>query len=405
VTRRASLWTIFLTVFLDLLGMGLVVPYLPGVARTYGASPALATLLGAAYSLMQLVFVPVWGQLSDRVGRRPVLLVSVGASALGFLFLARADALWMLFAARIWTGVATSNLSVAQAYIADVTPPEDRSKGMGIIGAGIGIGFVLGPVVGGLLEAVSPLHRQGALPAFAAAALGLVNLALALRFLPESHPPERRGAVRRASVLDPERYRAALRTPGVAPALAVNFVLATSFAAMEQTFRLFTEDAFGMSAPGTGLVLGLVGVVMILVQGGLLRPLARAYAEGALVRGGIAVQVFGFLAVAVSPRFGVPVLCAGMAVVAFGSGLTNPSLSAHVSRCTDAASQGAILGVYQSVSAFARVFGPATAGPLYQLVGHSAPYFMATIGMLTALALALALRPVAPPEQPSPTGI
>jgi MFS family permease len=183
-------------------------------------------------------------------------------------------------------------------------------------------------------------------------------------------------------------------------------VLATSFAAMEQTFRLFTEDAFAMTARGTGLVLGLVGVVMILVQAGVLRPLSRRFSEGALVRGGIALQTFGFLAVALSPRFGaVPILCAGMAVVAFGSGLTNPSLSAHVSRCTDAASQGAILGVFQSIGAFARVWGPATAGPLYQAVDRSAPYFMATIGMITALLLALALRPAAPPEEPSPSGV
>jgi MFS family permease len=399
MTRRASLWTIFLTVFLDLLGFGLVVPYLPGVARTYGASAFVATLLGASYSLMQLAFVPFWGQLSDKIGRRPVLVVSVGASVVGFLVLAQADTLWMIFAARIWNGIATSNISVAQAYIADVTEPKDRAKGMGLIGAGIGIGFVLGPVIGGLLEAVSPIHRVGALAAYAGAALALLNTVLALTLLPESLPPERRGkSVRRASPIDPARYRDALRFPGVGVAMALNFVLVISFAALEQTFRLFTEDAFHMSVRGTGYVLGFVGIVLITVQGGLLRRLARAFSEQELVRAGIVLQAAGFLALALSPRLGgLGPLYGAMGVIALGSGLTNPSLSAFVSRCADASSQGTVLGVLQSAGAFARVCGPATGGLLYQAVGHEAPYVGAAIGMVVASGLALRLRAEAPP--------
>lgn len=398
--RRASLWTIFLTVFLDLLGFGLVVPYLPGVARTYGATAFVATLLGAAYSLMQLFFVPFWGQLSDRTGRRPVLVISAFASAVGFLILARADTLWMLFAARIWNGIATSNISVAQAYIADVTEPRDRAKGMGLIGAGIGIGFVLGPVVGGLLEAVSPLGRVGALPAYAGAVLALLNTLLAVVFLPESLPPERRGQrVRCASPFDPARYRAAFRFPGVGVAVVLNFVLVISFAGMEQTFRLFTEDAFHMDARGTGYVLGFVGLVLILVQGGLLRLLARAFAEATLVRAGIFIQAAGFLALALSPGGGLGALYGAMGVLAFGSALTNPSLSAFVSRCADETSQGAVLGVLQSAGAFARVCGPATGGLLYQAVGHQAPYVAAAMGMLIGGGLAFRLRQAPQPAR------
>lgn len=395
--RKASLGTIFLTVFLDLLGFGLVVPYLPGVARTYGATPLVATLLGAAYSLMQLFFVPFWGQLSDRTGRRPVLVISAAASMVGFLILARADTLWMLFAARIWNGIATSNISVAQAYIADVTEPRDRAKGMGLIGAGIGLGFVLGPVVGGLLEAASPLGRAGALPAYAGAVLALLNTILAIVFVPESLPPERRGrGVRRASPFDPERYRVARRAPGVSVALLLNFVLVLSFAAMEQTFRLFTEDAFHMDARGTGYVLGLVGLVLIVVQGGLLRLLARRFAEETLVRAGVLIQAAGFFALALSPRFGVVALCGAMGTIAFGSALTNPSISAFVSRCTDAQTQGTVLGVLQSAGAFARVCGPATGGLLYQSIGHQAPYVAAAVGMLVGAGLSLRMRPPPP---------
>src|SRR5262245_1863988 len=208
--RKASLGTIFLTVFLDLVGFGLVVPYLPGVARVHGASDVVATLLGATYSLMQLLFVPFWGHLSDRTGRRPILLASIAASALGMALLGSSTSLWMLFAARAFSGIATSNIAVAQAYIADVTPPQERAKGMGIIGASIGLGFIFGPVIGGVLEAYSPLSRAGALPAYAAAGLSALNFLLALFYLPESLPVADRGKhVRSASPLSIERFRTA----------------------------------------------------------------------------------------------------------------------------------------------------------------------------------------------------
>jgi MFS transporter, DHA1 family, tetracycline resistance protein len=398
--RKASLGTIFLTVFLDLLGFGLVVPYLPGVARTYGATAFVATLLGAAYSLMQLLFVPYWGQLSDRVGRRPVIVISVGACTVGFLVLANADSLALLFVARIWNGIASSNISVAQAYIADVTEPKDRAKGMGVIGAGIGLGFVLGPVIGGLLEAVSPIQRVGALPAYVAAALAFLNMVLAITFLPESLPPEKRGkGQRRASPFDPERYRRALRFPGVSLAMGLNFVLILSFAGLEQTFRLFTEDAFHLDERATGYVLGCVGVVMIVVQGGLIRKLSRAFSNEALVRTGTLIQAVSFVALAISPRVGgLWPLYLAMCAIAFGSALTNPSLSAFVSRCADESSQGTVLGVLQSSGAFARVCGPATGGLLYQAVAPEAPYLAAAMGMLIAAVLATRLRPSASVE-------
>jgi MFS transporter, DHA1 family, tetracycline resistance protein len=388
--RRASLAAIFVTVFLDLLGFGLVVPYLPGVARGLGASDLTATLLGAAYSAMQLVFVPFWGQLSDRVGRRRILVGSALGSMVGFVLLSRADTVWALFGARIWTGISTSNLAVAQAYIADVTGPRDRTKGMGLIGAGIGTGFVLGPVIGGLLD--DPRH-PGVVPALAGAALALLNAALAALFLPESLPPERRGRGRRVSPFDLERYRAALRFEGTAPALALNFVLVLSFAGMEITFRLFTEDAFRMTSHETGLVLGFVGVVLIGVQGGALRPLSRAIGERALVRAGVLLEAAGFAALALSPRGGVATLYAAMGTLALGSGLCNPSLAAFVSKCADRESQGVVMGVLQSSGAFARVCGPALAGLLYGSVAHEAPYVAGALGMLAGGAISLLLRP------------
>ena len=392
--RKASLGTIFLTIFLDLLGFGLVVPYLPGVARSWGASDLVAALLGAVFSLAQFVFVPYWGQRSDRIGRRPILLGSIAASALGMVMLGSVTSLWMLFVARLWNGIATSNIAVAQAYIADVTRPEERAKGMGLIGAGIGLGFIFGPVIGGLLESVSPLDRVGAMPAYAAAALSAVNFALAYFYLPESLPPERRGrVVRSASPFGAERFRAAMAAPGVRTALLVAFVVGVSFAGLEQTFRLYTEDEFGMTGPTMGYLLGFSGVVMVIVQGLLLRRLAAVATERALILGGLVIEATGFALVALAPDLGgsaVGALWLSMGVIALGSALVNPSLSAYVSRSTSGERQGSVLGALQSTGAFARVCGPATSGLLYQYASPRAPYVAAAAGM--ALAGAFALR-------------
>jgi DHA1 family tetracycline resistance protein-like MFS transporter len=221
--RKASLGTLFVTVFLDLLGFGLVVPFLPGVARAYGASNLEATLLGAAFSGMQFLFIPLWGRLSDRVGRRPVLLWSIAASAIGMGLLGLAGSLAMLFVARLWSGMATANIAVAQAYIADVTTPERRARGMGLIGMAFGLGFIFGPFIGGELGRFAVLGRPGALAAFVAAGLSAVNLVMALFFLPESRPAAHRGPAprRRAAPLDLEAARLARATPGVPLAVAI----------------------------------------------------------------------------------------------------------------------------------------------------------------------------------------
>jgi MFS family permease len=400
--RKASLGTLFLTVFLDLLGFGLVVPFLPGVARMHGASDLVATLVGGAFSLMQFLFIPLWGRLSDRVGRRPVLLVSIAASAVGMAFLGLAGSLATIFAARIFSGIATANISVAQAYIADITTPENRARGMGMIGMAFGLGFIFGPVLGGLLGQAEVLGHPGALAAFVAAGLSAINLVMAAFSLPESLPAERRGrSGRRLAPMDLEAIRQAARLPGVGVAIAVGASVIFWFAGLEQTFRLFTQDAFGMTVLGTGLVLTMVGVISASVQGGLIHRLSRRYGEANLVRAGALALAGAFAAIWSCPSVGLSMLWVGSALTAVGTGLLTPSLSSYVSRQATAQSQGATLGVLQSMNALARVLGPLAAGILYQSFGMRGPYGAGTIGMVAALLLALRLPRLQPRERAS----
>jgi len=399
--RTASLGTLFLTVFIDLLGFGLVIPFLPGMARRLGASDFVATMPGAVYSVMQFLFIPIWGRLSDRVGRRPVLLWSIAATAAGMALLGAASTLPMLLAARIFSGIATANLAVAQAYIADITPPAERARGMGIvIGSAFGLGFTLGPFIGGELSRFPVFGREGALPSLVAAGLAVVNLLLALRTLPESLPPERRGQqVRRASPIDVAAFRAAVGVPGVGAAVAINFAMVLWFAGMEQTFRLFTADGFGMSDAATGHIFAIVGIVGVIVQAGLVRRLVPRFGEARLVQWGVGIQAAAFALLGLSPSFGawgVFALYASAGFIALGNGLTTPTLPAYASRRATATTQGLTLGTLQSASALARAAGPLVGGALYAAIDPRAPYLIGAAGLATAALLALArLRPQA----------
>lgn len=388
---RGRLGAIFLTVFLDLLGFGLVIPLLPRYAQSMQASSLAIGLLGASYSAMQFVFVPVWGRLSDRVGRRPILLGSILATAGSMLMLGWATSLVWLFLARIFGGIATANIATAQAYIADSTAPKERAKGMGLIGMAFGMGFILGPFFGGILAS----HSLG-LPAKVAAGLSLFNFAWAFRALPESLPEDLRAKNRAEKQrfvvgLDVALFRRTWALPGMALGIALFFIAAASFSNLEQTFALYTHDEFGLDSKHTGYILGGVGLVGALVQGGLIGRLSRAYGEVRLIRVGALIQSLSMAGIALAPGRPMIVMYAASMLLSFGNGLTGPSLTSYASRRAPPEMQGGALGILQSMGALARVFGPTWGGFVYGL-GHRLPYVTAAIGLFFAAILALAMK-------------
>ena len=382
-----KLGPIFLTVFLDLLGFGLVIPLLPRYAESLHASPLQIGMIAASYSGMQFLFVPMWGALSDRVGRRPILLMSMLASAAAFTMLGFAQSLTWLFIARAFGGIATANLAVAQAYIADSTTKEGRARGMGLIGVAFGLGFVLGPFAGGILSAIS-LET----PSRVAACLALLNFVWAYVALPESLRDEHRGQKRKMRIgPDPRAISRVMSLPGLGLAVVLFFVVGSSFANLEQTFSLFAHDEFGLDAKRTGYIFGMVGLIAMFVQGGMIGRLNRRFGEVRLIRAGNVLQSLGFAGIALSATRGLAALYLAMAVLSVGNGLVNPSLSTLVSRRAPPESQGESLGVLQSMGALARVVGPTLGGLLYGY-GHRLPYVSGAVGLLIAFGLAMTLR-------------
>jgi len=380
---RSPLLVIFLTIFLDLLGFGLVIPLLPFFATDLGASGFEVGVVMTAYSGMQFIFAPMWGRLSDRVGRRPVLLISIAGNVAAMLLFAFSTNLVVFFLARAFAGMANANIGTAQAYIADVTPPEQRTKGMGLVGAAFGLGFVLGPAIGGILAGYSY-----AAPAFAAAGLSLLNLVLAYFILPESLPPEAREAakLRRGSRL--EAFKASLSHPFLPFLFLLFFLVTVGFSQLETTFALFTQARFDWDARTNGYLFAFIGVVLALVQGAIVHPLRKKIGEAALLLSGTAYLTIGLLLL---PFAHTPTaVVAACAVLAFGNGLSSPALSSLVSKQAPSHAQGRILGVNQSMGSIARVLGPLIGGMAFEF-GIDVPFYVAAAILAGASFVALRL--------------
>ncbi len=372
---------LFVTVFIHLLGFGIIIPLLPYYAETYGATGLTVGLLTTSFSFCQFLFAPLWGRLSDRIGRRPVLIVSLFVTGVSYLIYAAADSLALLFLSRMLAGVAGAVLSTAQAYVADTTTPENRTKGMGLIGAAFGMGFIFGPALGGVLS------RWGfAVPAYASAALALTAAVFAFFRLPESLPPEVRAetAARRRPVAT---LREALARPVVGTVLGLFFTATICFAGMEAILALFSQRYFGWGPHQIGYLFAYVGVVAAVMQAGIVGRLVRRFGERALVRAGLGLMGLAFVGAGLVPPLALFLLAMGMIAVA--SGMLSPSLSGLISLATPADEQGGILGIYQSLGSLARAVGPFLGGLVFDVVSPGAPLWMAGIVLgLAALAAA-----------------
>ncbi len=379
--KRSPLAIIFLTVFIDLVGFGIVLPLLPYYAESFKASSLMIGMLSTSYSLMQFLFTPVWGRLSDRYGRRPMILLSLGGSCIGFLIFGLAGTLTSLFIGRMVAGIAGAIIPTTNAYIADVTTPEGRAKGMGMVGAAFGLGFILGPAIGGLL---APYGYDK--PVLLASAMAGLNLVFAWFKLPESLTDENRHRAQ-GRRFDLKTLGNALSHPRIAPLLMMYLVVVFAFSNMEATFGLLNEHRYGLSARQTGYLFTLIGFLMSVMQGVLLGRLVRRLGEKRLIMLGTFSMIFGLGLMPFTPN--IPVYCLILTLVSFGAGINNPSITALISKSSGVDEQGGIMGIAQSVASLGRILGPTWGGYVFDAFGIGWPFV--TAGMFMAIAFILSL--------------
>lgn len=377
---------LFLVVFIDLMGFGLIIPLLPFYAEYFQASPDVVGMVMATYSFAQFLAAPMWGRLSDRVGRRPVLLVSLAGTVVAYIGLGLVDSLWMLFAARALGGAMAGNIAAAFAYVADVTTPDNRARGMGMIGAAFGLGFIAGPAIGGILAGPDPLNADYQTPAFAAAGLSIAALALAAARLKESLAPEMRARAlaKRSRWL---QFRDVLGRPKVGLLIALSFLATFVFAGMETTFAMWSRRQFGWGPEQNGYLFASVGFLAAAIQGGLVGRLAGTFGEARLITHGAAALAAGMVLLPFSDS--LIVLAASMILMVYGFSIINPSLNSLISLQAGKDEQGSVFGVSRSATTFARVVGPIWAGFLFATLGKDWPYFGGALVMAAVVILSL----------------
>lgn len=368
----AGFWSLWTTVALDLLGFGVIIPLLPLYADGFDASPATIGFLLAAYSLAQFVMAPIWGRLSDKVGRKPVLLVTLAGSGVGSLILALAGSIPMLFFGRILDGASGASVAVARASIADIASEADRPRLMGLLGAAFGFGFVFGPVIGSLAVLGGPR-----LPFVVTAVLAVANFISTLIRLPET-----RGATAVVTSTGAQKVQV---SGLVKRLLLITFVGLVAFSGFEAVFALFAVDRLATSPSVVALLFTFVGVVLTVTQAALIAPLSRRLGESGLIRFGLAVNVAAF--VVLTMAHSIPTLGAALAALAFGQGLLTPALSSALAGAVEEHRSGAVLGLQHSAGGLARVVGPAMGGVLYG-ISQSVPFALAAVLGILALALA-----------------
>jgi len=365
---------LFLIVFIDLVGFGIIIPLLPFFGEHFDASPAMIGFLMASYSLTQFIAAPFWGRASDRIGRRPILLITLTGASASYVLLGFSNSLWMLFLARALGGFMAGNISTAFAYVTDITTPESRTKGMGVIGAAFGLGFIAGPAIGGILAGPDPLNADYQTPSLAAAGLSAMALMMAFFLLEESLSAETRKQNDEVPSKNlRQQFQSSLSKPGVGLLIGLSFMATFVFSGMETTFAMWSERRMGWGPEQNGYLFAFVGIIAAIIQGGLVGKLARRFGEINLVIQGAAALALGMLLIPFTNSLAS--LLGAMLIVAYGFSIITPSLNSLISLQIASGEQGGVMGVGRSVATMARVIGPAFAGLMFSLLGMDWPYY------------------------------
>ena len=380
--RRRALSTVLLAILLDLVGFGMLLPLLPFYGQRFHVSAAAIGLMFSSYSLAQLVFAPLLGRLSDRFGRRPLMLASIAGSVLSYLLFWSAGSFALLVVARSLSGIAASNYGIAQAYVADITPAAERSRSLGLVGAAFGLGFVVGPLLGLALEALG--GSASAVP-LAAAALSAINFVIAVVWLEESLGAEVRGRSRQTSWFSLGSLGAVWRNTALRSLMLLFFLVMFCFSIMEATLALYGQARLGLGELQTYKAFAYIGIVLVIVQGGLLRKLVKRFGDRHLILTGIVLMMLGLALLPTLPSLWM--LLVALTFLAVGSAVHNPSSLALLSRLTRAESQGEMIGVSRSFGALARVLGPAAGTWIFGQWGPRLPFWTAGALMLVALVI------------------
>ena len=378
VTR--PLLIIFLTIFVNLVGFGIIIPLLPFYAETFGASPLVIGLLFAVFSLCQLVAAPALGDLSDRYGRRPILIFSLAGTVVSFVMLAVAHSVAMLFAARIVDGLSGGNISTARAYVADITEPKDRARAYGIIGAAFGLGFILGPALSGILSGISYTA-----PIWAAAGITVIATIMAWLWLPETVHRTQAGTGNPFSYLPALLQRTAVRR-----ILAIDFIYWLAFATFQTTFSLFVARRFGFGVSKTGYFFAAFGLLGAVIQGGFIRPIVKRLGDKTTFLLGLAFGMVGLIAAALAHS--VVLFALALVPLAFGIGFGHPTMSSLVSLVARGDEQGRVQGAASAVESLGRTIGPVWGNASLQQYGESVPYISAAAFLLLTFIMSVGIH-------------
>ena len=369
--KRKQLTTIFLIVFIDILGFGIILPLLPFIAEKYHASPAQVGLLVATYSLFQFIASPILGRLSDRYGRKKLLIISQIGSAIGFLMLGFANTLPLLFLSRIIDGITGGNISIAQAYIADITDTKNRAKGMGVIGAAFGLGFMLGPAIGGVLSKVS-----FSTPAFFAAAVALITAITTKMFLRETVNINKT-IKSKSTNLSFNKLIQILTIHPLGLLIVVFFIISLGFSGMQGIFALWAERSLNFGPTQMGYMFAYIGFMAIIMQLRVLPIVIKKFGERRTLIYSIPILSLGFLLIPFSRNW--PILLVANTLMITGNSLSGPTIQAIASENVDKREFGGTLGVLQSGASLGRIIGPVYAGQLFNTFNKDIPFISSSI--------------------------